>query len=90
MSAVEVTHALSRVMRAHGGGLVLEHDGPEVRVRYTGMCAACAGRVLCHQNLVRPALLAIAGVESVEAPGTKVDHSVLARIEALQERQENS
>ena len=87
MSAAEVVSALSRVMRAHGGGLVLETDGPAAQVRYTGMCAACAGRLLCHENLVRPALEA-AGAVSVEAPGTRADISVLERMAALYGRQE--
>ena len=82
VSTAEVVSALSRVMRAHGGGLVLEAEGPAARVRYTGMCAACAGRPLCHENLVRPALEA-AGAVSVEAPGTRADPTVMERISAL-------
>ena len=88
MSAAEVISALARVLRSHGGGLVLEQDGPDVRVRFTGMCAACPCRVLCHDNLVRPALLAVEGVETVDAPGTRVDISVRRRIAALYGRQE--
>ena len=87
MSIPEAVAALNRVMRAHGGGLALEADGPAAKVRYTGMCAACAGRLLCHQNLVRPALQS-AGAVSVQAPGTRADSSVLERITALYERQE--
>ncbi len=88
MSAAEVTSALARVLRSHGGGLVLEQDGPDVRVRFTGMCSACPCRVLCHDNLVQPALLAVDGVETVDAPGTRVDPSVRTRIAALYGRQE--
>ena len=83
VSEHEMTRALSRVMRAHGGGLELTAPGPDAEVRFTGMCAACAGRPLCLENLVAPALLALDTVTSVSAPGTRADPAALDRFRAL-------
>ena len=52
MNERDVASALSRVLRAHGGGLELLAAGPDAEVRFTGMCAGCAGRPLCLRNLV--------------------------------------
>ena len=79
----DVVRALSRVLRAHGGGLELRGGGPDAEVRFTGMCAGCACRPLCLENLVAPALLALDTVTSVSAPGTRADPAALDRFRAL-------
>lgn len=79
----DVAGALTRVMRAHGGGLELTRAGPAAEVRFTGMCAGCPGRPLCLENLVTPALLAVDAVTSVTAAGTRADPAALDRFRAL-------
>lgn len=83
MTEHDVARALSRVMRAHGGGLELDQAGPHAEVRFTGMCAGCPGRPLCLENLVAPALLAVDAVTSVTAPGTRADPAALGRFRSL-------
>jgi len=79
----DLAGALTRVMRAHGGGLELTRPGPDAEVRFTGMCAGCPGRPLCLENLVIPALLAVDTVTSVTAAGTRADPAALGRLRAL-------
>jgi Fe-S cluster biogenesis protein NfuA len=85
----DVARVLSRVMRAHGGGLELTRAGPDAEVRFTGMCAGCASRPLCLENLVAPALLALDTVTSVTAPGARADPAALDRFRSLSRRQDD-
>ncbi len=78
-----MVRALSRVMRAHGGGLELVRPGHDAEVRFTGMCVGCAGRPLCLENLVTPALLAVDTVTSVTAAGVRTDEAALDRFRSL-------
>lgn len=83
MTELDVARALTRVMRAHGGGLELVRPGPDAEVRFAGMCAGCPSRPLCMENLVAPALLAMNTVTSVTAAGTRADPAALDRFRSL-------
>jgi Fe-S cluster biogenesis protein NfuA len=76
---------LSRLMRAHGGGLELEAVAPDgtVRVRFTGMCTGCAFRPLTMAATVRRTLGAVAGVTRVEAVGSRISEQAEERLAAL-------
>jgi len=85
MNAVErAVAAVSSLFRAHGGGVALsaERNG-EIELRFTGMCAGCPSRPVCLATTVRPALLAVRGVRSVTAAGTRIDPSAAARLAAF-------
>lgn len=80
--------SLAVALRPHGGGLVLESldDGPggaTVRLRFTGMCAGCPARPLCHDQTVAPVLRSLPGVAEVVAPGTRVDAAAAARLRRM-------
>jgi Fe-S cluster biogenesis protein NfuA len=81
--AVEQTvDALSRMIRAHAGGLQLvdlSADGV-VTVKYTGMCTGCQYRPVTTAGSVRPALLAVAGVTEVVVLGTRISAEAEARL----------
>lgn len=89
MSAVsldQVEHCvakLNRLIRAHAGGLALEEITPDrvVRVRFTGMCAACDARALTMIGSVRPALMAIPGVTGVDVIGVRISTEAEEEIE---------
>jgi Fe-S cluster biogenesis protein NfuA len=79
--AARVKH-LDQLIRAHAGGLELEEvtaDGI-VRLRFTGMCAACEYRPVTVVGSVRPALMAIDGVRGVEIAGGRISAEAEARI----------
>jgi Fe-S cluster biogenesis protein NfuA len=73
--------SLRPVLSAHAGGveLVSVADGV-VRVRYTGMCTGCHLRPLTTAGTVRPALLALDGVTSVEVEGSRISAQAEARL----------
>ena len=80
---------LSAVLGAHAGGVELvEVDGGIVRLRYTGMCTGCPLRPLTTASTVRPALLALDGVESVEGriEGSRISRSEEPRARLRGER----
>jgi Fe-S cluster biogenesis protein NfuA len=67
--------SLDRMLFVHRGGIELRDvsaDG-KVELRYTGMCTGCTYRPVCSEATVRPALLELEGVESVEILGGRID-----------------
>jgi Fe-S cluster biogenesis protein NfuA len=74
---------LGVVLGAHAGGIELVDivDGV-VRVRYTGMCTGCQLRPLTTASTVRPALLELDGIESVEVEGSRISAEAEARLVA--------
>jgi Fe-S cluster biogenesis protein NfuA len=83
----ETIDSLSRLIRAHAGGIELvEVDDQHgvVTVRYTGMCVGCEFRPITTEGSVRPALLAVAGVSDVRVTGMRISAEAEARLsEAL-------
>jgi Fe-S cluster biogenesis protein NfuA len=74
---------LRRVLEAHAGGIELvEVAGGIVSLRYTGMCTGCQLRPLTTASTVRPALLALPGVEAVEIEGSRISAEAEARLAA--------
>jgi Fe-S cluster biogenesis protein NfuA len=75
--------SLSRLIRAHAGGLELvsvDDEHGAVTVRYTGMCVGCEFRPVTTEGSVRPALLAVAGVTEVLITGMRVSAEAEARL----------
>ncbi|HKP18636.1 MAG TPA: NifU family protein [Gaiellaceae bacterium] len=71
------------VLGAHAGGIELvELAGGVARVRYTGMCTGCPMRPVTTASTVRPALLAVDGVEDVEVEGSRISAEAEARLAA--------
>ena len=78
----QTVDALSKMIRAHAGGLELidlSADGV-VTVKYTGMCAGCQYRPVTTAGSVRPALLAVTGVTDVVVLGTRISAEAEARL----------
>ena len=72
---------LRGVLEAHAGGIELvEVAGGVVSLRYTGMCTGCHLRPLTTASTVRPALLALPGVEAVEIEGSRISAEAEARL----------
>ncbi len=79
-------------LRMHGGGIEIVDitergrpagerlDGGHVVVRFTGMCCGCAWKSLTWFGTVENALLAVPGVSSVEAAGTRISDEAEARL----------
>jgi Fe-S cluster biogenesis protein NfuA len=83
----DVRHATARAsrrFRSHAGGvdLVGVADGTAT-VRFTGTCTGCACRPQCLTATVEPALLAVDGVDGVEAVGVRVDAAARERFRAF-------
>jgi Fe-S cluster biogenesis protein NfuA len=73
---------LSRMIRAHAGGLELRdlsEDGI-VTVQYTGMCTGCEFRPLTTAGSVRPALMEVAGVTDVVVLGARISREAEERL----------
>jgi Fe-S cluster biogenesis protein NfuA len=74
---------LGDVLAAHAGGIELvDHSDGVVRLRFTGMCTGCPLRPLTTASTVRPALLALDGVDAVEIEGSRISAEAEARIAA--------
>ena len=74
---------LGVVLGAHAGGIdLVEIVGGVARVRYTGMCTGCPLRPLTTASTVRPALLELDGIESVEVEGSRISAEAEARLVA--------
>ena len=74
---------LGPILGAHAGGVELvEAEGGVVRIRYTGMCTGCPLRPLTTVSTVRPALLELDGIESVEIEGSRISAEAEARLAA--------
>jgi Fe-S cluster biogenesis protein NfuA len=74
---------LRPALDAHAGGveLVAVEDGV-VRLRFTGMCTGCPLRPLTTASTIRPALLALEGVQAVEVEGARISSEAEARLAA--------
>ena len=82
-AVLERLDRLRLVLDAHAGGIELvEVNGSTVRLRFTGMCTGCPLRPLTTVSTVRPALLQLAGVESVEVEGSRISEEAEARLAA--------
>jgi len=74
---------LRPVLGAHAGGVELvEVNRGVVRLRFTGMCTGCHLRPLTTASTIRPALLALDGVTSVEIEGSRISAEAEARLAA--------
>ena len=84
MNAIEARlEALRPVLDAHAGGVELvEVRGGVVRLRFTGMCTGCHLRPLTTASTIRPALLALDGVNDVEIEGSRISAEAEARLAA--------
>ena len=72
---------LRRILDAHAGGIELVGvTGGVVSLRYTGMCTGCQLRPLTTASTVRPALLAVPGVDAVEIEGSRISAEAEARL----------
>ena len=79
----QTVSSLSRLIRAHAGGLELvsvDDLNGVVTVRYTGMCVGCELRPVTTEGSVRPALMEIDGVTEVRVTGMGVSREAEARI----------
>jgi Fe-S cluster biogenesis protein NfuA len=76
--------SVDRMMFVHRGGVELADvdDQGNVEVRYTGMCTGCTYRPVCSEVTVRPALLELEGVVSVEIQGGRINEGNQARLVA--------
>ena len=65
---------ISPLMDVHAGGIELVDVSDEgaVRVRFTGMCTGCPNRPLTTAWAVKPGLLDLEGVTSVEIEGSRI------------------
>jgi Fe-S cluster biogenesis protein NfuA len=74
---------LGAVLAAHAGGIELvDLKGGVARVRYTGMCTGCPLRPVTTASTVRPALLAVEGVEELEVEGSRISAEAESRLAA--------
>lgn len=75
---------LSRLMNTHAGGLELVDIDAEghVTVGFTGMCTGCPFRPLTLAGTIRPGLLALHGVTSVTAKGSRISVEAEERLAA--------
>ena len=80
--------ALRPALAAHAGGVELvDTERGVVTLRYTGMCTGCHLRPLTTASTIRPALLALAGVRSVEIEGSRISAEAEARLAAALARE---
>jgi len=79
----ECLERLRLVLDTHAGGIELvEVSGSTVRLRFTGMCTGCHLRPLTTASTIRPALLELAGVDTVEIEGSNISAEAEARLAA--------
>jgi Fe-S cluster biogenesis protein NfuA len=79
----EHVEMLSEFLGQHAGGLELEDidaDG-RVTVRYLGMCTGCLYRPVTMGATIRPFLMEVEGVTSVEAVGSRMNDRAQAQLE---------
>jgi Fe-S cluster biogenesis protein NfuA len=71
----EHVEMLSDFLGQHAGGLTLESisEAGHVTVRYTGMCTGCLYRPVTMGATIRPFLMEVEGVTSVEAVGSRMN-----------------
>jgi Fe-S cluster biogenesis protein NfuA len=74
---------LQPILGAHAGGVeLIDVRGSTVRLRFTGMCTGCQLRPLTTASTIRPALLDLTGVDSVEIEGSRISAEAEARLAA--------
>lgn len=87
IDADELASAVARVnqiMASHAGAIAIERTGTDsVTVRFVGMCTGCPARATTMAGTVRPALLAVAGVERLDIAGYRISDESAARLDAL-------
>jgi Fe-S cluster biogenesis protein NfuA len=82
-AVLERLERLQPILDAHAGGIELvEVRGSAVRLRFTGMCTGCHLRPLTTASTIRPALLELTGVETVEIEGSRISAEAEARLAA--------
>ena len=87
IDADELATAVARVnqmMASHAGAIAIDEVGSDsVKVRFIGMCTGCPARATTMAGTIRPALLAVAGVEQLEIAGYRISDESAARLDAL-------
>lgn len=80
----ERVHEVSTFINMHAGGLELvsASDDGAVEVEFTGMCTGCPYRPVTMEATVRPALMAVPGVTSVAARGSRISAQAEKRVAA--------
>jgi Fe-S cluster biogenesis protein NfuA len=75
---------VDRLLHAHAGGIELTDvdSSGRVRLRYTGMCTGCPFKPLTTEATVRPLLLELDGVSTVEIAGGRISDEAQARLRA--------
>ena len=82
-AVLERLERLRPILDAHAGGIELvDVRGSTVRLRFTGLCTGCHLRPLTTASTIRPALLELAGVETVEIEGSRISAEAEARLAA--------
>jgi Fe-S cluster biogenesis protein NfuA len=82
-TVLERLEELRPVLDAHAGGIeLIEVRGSTVRLRFTGMCTGCNLRPLTTVSTIRPALLELTGVDTVEIEGSRISAEAEARLAA--------
>lgn len=83
MAVEDRIRLLNRMLAAHAGGIELLGFGDGVaRIAYTGMCTGCPIKPLTTAATVRPALLALPEVETVEVAGGRISEQAEQRLAA--------
>ena len=74
---------INGMLAAHAGGIELLGFADGVaRIAYTGMCTGCPIKPLTTAATVRPALLDLPDVETVEVAGGRISEQAAARVAA--------
>jgi Fe-S cluster biogenesis protein NfuA len=73
---------VSAILHAHAGGIQLDRidDDGRVHVNFTGACTGCPYRPVTMETTIRPALLQLGGVTSVEATGSRISAEAERRL----------
>ncbi len=69
-------------LRSHGGFVEVERvdAAGDVELRFGGMCCGCPYKALTLHGTIRPALLAVDGVRSVDAAGARISVEAAERL----------
>jgi Fe-S cluster biogenesis protein NfuA len=75
---------LARQLAWHAGGVELVEVTASgvVELRFTGMCTGCPLRPMTMEATIRPALMSVAGVRDVTAPGARLAQEALTQLRA--------
>jgi Fe-S cluster biogenesis protein NfuA len=77
-------NSISRLFKAHGGGLKLEALGDDghAEVSFTGMCTGCLFRAVCSGVTVEPGLREVLGVSAITVSGSRINAAAAERFAA--------